>query len=139
MAWQAHVKIQDFSPDRDFAVSENMAEPHLAKCDYMIKVARLKNKGHVIDMKDAVDIAEKSFERHGGKLRGTATESVDQVAIPLDSKSEEERFIVAGRGLGKLTPLAKYIKPFVNDYGYTVADKDDNMGIIKRWANTYRF
>ena len=92
----------------DFAAAAKMAEPHLAKWDYMIKVARFKNKGHVIDLEDALDVAEKSFERHGSELRGTAAAAV---SVDLDkildsaSKAKRDRLKVVGEVTGTLSPL----------------------------------
>ena len=74
----------------------------------MIKVARFKNKGHIIDLEDALDVAEKSFERHGSELRGTAAAavSVDLDKI-LDSASmaKRDRLKVVGEVTGTLSPL----------------------------------
>ena len=43
----------------DFAVAANMAEPHLAKWDYMIQMARHKNEGHVIDLNETAEAYNK--------------------------------------------------------------------------------
>ena len=126
----------------DFAAAAKMAEPHLAEWDYMIKVARFKNKGHVIELKDALDVAEKSFESHGSELRGTAAAAIsvdlDKV-LDSDSKAEKDRLKVVGEVTATATPLKKYMKKFVNDHGYTAAGKDDNMGIITRWSKEFPY
>ena len=43
----------------NFAVAANMAEPHLAKWDYMIQMARHKNEGHVIDLNETAEAYNK--------------------------------------------------------------------------------
>ena len=118
------------------------SEPILKEWSHLIEMARHKNKGHVIDLEDALDVAEKSFERHGSELRGTAaaTISVDlDKVLDSASKAKRDRLKVVGEVTGTLTPLKKYMKSFVNDHGYTAAGKDDNMGIITRWSKEFPY
>ena len=98
-----------------------MAEPHLAKWDYMIQMARHKNEGHVIDLNETAETYNKQFRELGQTELAAATvaESVDPIAMPLGSKSEEERLVVVGRALGKLTPFTKYLDQFLDEYGYS--------------------
>ena len=53
------VKIKYSLKTNDFAVAANMAEPHLAKWDYMIQMARHKNEGHVIDLNETAQAYNK--------------------------------------------------------------------------------
>ena len=53
------VKIKYSLKTNDFAVAANMAEPHLAKWDYMIQLARHKNEGHVIDLNETLEAYNK--------------------------------------------------------------------------------
>ena len=43
----------------NFAVAANMAEPHLAKWNYMIQMARHKSEGHVIDLNETAEAYNK--------------------------------------------------------------------------------
>jgi len=126
----------------DFAAAATMAEDYLTKWDCMIKMARLKNKCHVIDLKDAVAVAEKSYEHFGGEIKGTAAASI---AVGLDEvldgnpERKKERLKVVGEATGNLTPLTKHMEAFLNDHGYTPTGADDNRGIIKHWAKEFPY
>ena len=57
----------------------------------MIQMARHKNNGQVIDLENAVAVAENSYDRFGGELQGMAAASIsvgpDQV---LDDHSDSK-------------------------------------------------
>ena len=103
------------------------SEPIRKEWSYLIEMSPHKNKGHVVGSRDAVDAAEKSFQRHGSELRVTAAAAIsvdlDKI-LDSDSKAKRDRLKVVGEVTATLTPSKKYMKSFVNDHGYTAGGKD---------------
>ena len=52
----------------------SLAEPLLKQWSHLIEMARLKNSGHIVDLENAVAVAEKSYNRFCGELQRTAAE-----------------------------------------------------------------
>ena len=118
------------------------SEPIRKEWSHLIEMSPHKNKGYVVGPRYAVDAAEKSFQRHGSELRVTAAAAISvDLEKFLDSASKAKRdcLKVVGEVTGTLTPFKKYMKSFVNDYGYTVAGKDYNIGIITRWSKEFQY
>ena len=127
----------------NFAAAATMAEPYLVKWDYMIKMARLKNSGHIVDLENAVAVAEKSYERFGGALQGMAAASIlvglEQV---LDDQSDSKisRLKVVGEATGNLTPIPKHSDQFFKAYGYSEALAYEARKFIEiRFAKEFKY
>ena len=87
------------------------SKPILKHWTYLIEMARLKNKGHVIDLNETVEAYAKQFRELGQTQLAAATiaESVDPITMPEGSKSEKERRATVVRAIVKLTPFTKYL------------------------------
>ena len=127
----------------DFATAATIAEFYLVKWDYMIKMARLKNNGHIVDLENAVVVAEKSYERFGGELQGMAAASISvglEQVLDDQSDSKISRLKVVGEATGNLTPFAKHSDQFFDAYGYSEALAYEARRFIEiRFAKKFKY
>lgn len=107
----------------DFAVASTLAEPYLVKWKYMIEMARLKNKCHIIDLEEESKTYAEQFISMGRTQLAAATiaEKLNPEEEGLTAQQERDRVKVFSRAVGSLTPFAKHTDQFFKDYGYTDA------------------
>ena len=60
--------------------------------------------------------------------------------MPAGSKSKEERLVVVGSALGKLTPFTKYLDQFLDEYGYSLSVGYEAKRFIEiRFAKRFKY
>jgi len=121
------LKLSKFSKSLE---TENLVEaeirklPHIHRWKSLIKAARAKERGEIVDLEATVEESRKLFEELGGGE--SAFETVAHTLRPGEKLDEKTKDKVRAYGMATkaYTPTTKYVEEWVTQHGYVPEVKD---------------
>lgn len=120
-------------------VAVGRAEPIMQEWKDLIRTARRKHNGEVVDFQEAVKVAEAKMASFNDPWRGIAAVGHDlQINLgSMDPAERAEKLFVLGQAAGKATPILKYLNEWLSETKYTAAGATECRNYFeKRFPNS---
>ena len=129
-----------------YAIAVDRAPKGLDNWKQLIQLARKKNRGEIIDLDEAVEVAKKKIASFKDEERGLTSVIYDlNLDKNLDNENfdpeqEKEQVKLVGLTSKVMTPFTKYVDEWIEDYGYTVANGYEGKRLVKlRFSKKFKY
>jgi integrase len=129
-----------------YAIAVDRAPKVLHNWNQLIQLARKKNRGEIIDLDEAVEVAKKKIASFKDEERGLTSVIYDMNLDKnldnenFDPEQEKEQVKLVGLASKVMTPFTKYVDEWIEDYGYTFANGYEGKRLVKlRFSKKFKY
>ena len=118
------------------------AQPIMQEWKDLIATARRKHNGEVVDVQEAVKVAEAKMASFNDPRRGITAVGHDlQINLgSMDPAESADKLFVLGQAAGKATPIVKYLDEWLSETKYAAAGETECRNYFeKRFYKQFKY
>ena len=130
----------------NYAIAVSRAEPIMQDWEELISVARRKDNGEIVDVQEAVKVAEAKMASLNDAYRGLAAVNHDlklnkKIIDPVKMAAKNpEALAVLGQAVGMATPILKHLVDWLSETKYVKAGEKECCNFFeKRFSKVFKY
>ena len=115
----------------NITIAQQRSEPLLQEWADLIKSARRKNKGEIVDLEERMKLAEKYFAEFGFTDKGLVG-VIKEIGISAANLNDDKLVEAYGGASQQFTPILKHLEDWLTETGYAQAGEDEARNYFKK-------